>query len=153
MLAVLYLELFVAPKNIRMPMGARIFVAFVLYRNPGLLFTFSIFCLVHVTFSLITVSLKNNSKDFKGIMLDIHSIRSWFLFENIAIWCSSDSFWLLRPHLSNFSTSFTTVNVLLLFRIWFTFTVGIWNFFGFGVTFIPPQTIFNVELKFNIVVT
>jgi len=37
MLAVLSLELFVAPNNSRMPMSARISVTLVLYRNPGLL--------------------------------------------------------------------------------------------------------------------
>ena len=37
MLAVLSLELYVAPKTSRMPMSARISVMLVLYRNPGLL--------------------------------------------------------------------------------------------------------------------
>ena len=37
MLAILFLELFVAPKNSRIPMTARISVTLLLYRNPGLL--------------------------------------------------------------------------------------------------------------------
>ena len=133
----LSLELFVAPKNSRMPISARISVTLVLNRN-----------LLSRRHRKITQMIS------RVCLLDIHSLS--VLFDKTAHWCSSDSFWLLRPHISIFSKNFTTVNILLLFRIGFTctyFTVGILHFFGLGVAFIPAQTIFNIDLMLTIDVT